>query len=300
MRNFWIAIGLLGVLAAWLVWPSDRSDLSDGSDRSDLSDTSDPSDTSDGSDPSDPSDRSDLSDLSDASDRSDTSDLSDTSDPSDQSDASDMSDPSDPSDQSDQSDQSDASDPSDQSDASDLSDLSDTSDGLTLGLDREIPDATIVSGRIVRSESGTLLADDRYEIAGAGTEEDPYRVSWELLVSAGEGYRPRVGDRGMPQRVALLDGAWIEIEGYIAFPMLVGTATEGLVMLNRWDGCCIGVPPSPYDAIEVKLANPVVRTRMHAIDYGTVTGKLSVSPYLVENWLVGLYLMDDATMKIDL
>ena len=76
MRNFWIAIGLLGVLAAWLVWPSDRSDLSDLSDTSDLSDLSDTSDLSDGSDASDPSDMSDQSDASDPSDASDASDTS--------------------------------------------------------------------------------------------------------------------------------------------------------------------------------------------------------------------------------
>lgn len=171
---------------------------------------------------------------------------------------------------------------------------------LPLGLDRTIPDATVVKGHIVRSEAGLLLADDRFEIEGSGTEEDPYRISWELLISAGEGYRPRVGDRSLPQRVALLDGAWVAIEGYVAFPMLVGSASEALVMLNRWDGCCIGVPPSPYDAVEVRLDKPVVRTTMHAIDYGTVTGKFSVSPYLVQDWLVGLYLMDQASLKLDL
>ncbi|MGA1393110.1 MAG: hypothetical protein ACO38W_08145, partial [Phycisphaerales bacterium] len=81
---------------------------------------------------------------------------------------------------------------------------------------------------------------------------------------------------------------------------LVGTTSEALVMLNRWDGCCIGVPPSPYDAIEVKLDRPVVRTQMHAIDYGEVVGVLEVEPYLVDDWLVGLYLMDNASMKLDL
>ena len=173
-------------------------------------------------------------------------------------------------------------------------------DSLDLGLDRSIESAVIIPGRIVRDADGVLVADDRYRIEGEGTEEKPYRVSWELLVSAGENYRPRVGDRGIPQRIAMLDGAWVAIEGYVAFPMLVGTASEALVMLNRWDGCCIGVPPSPYDAVEVKLRTPVVRTTMHAIDYGLVTGKLIVEPYLVDQWLVGLYLMEDAALRLDL
>jgi hypothetical protein len=29
-------------------------------------------------------------------------------------------------------------------------------------------------------------------------------------------------------------------------------------------------------------------------------GRLQVSPYLVENWLVGLYLMDDAEISLEL
>lgn len=171
---------------------------------------------------------------------------------------------------------------------------------LTLGLDASIPDATIIAGSIVRGPKSLLLADDRFEIEGDGSRENPFRVSWELLISAGENYRPRVGDRGIPQRIAMLDGKWVAIDGYVAFPMLVGTTSEALVMLNRWDGCCIGVPPSPYDAIEVKLDRPVVRTQMHAIDYGEVVGILEVEPYLVDDWLVGLYLMDDATLKLDL
>ena len=39
----------------------------------------------------------------------------------------------------------------------------------------------------------------------------------------------------------------VEITGYVAFPMLMDEADELLVMLNQWDGCCIGVPPTPYD-----------------------------------------------------
>ncbi|MGA1044280.1 MAG: hypothetical protein ACO3ZY_03630 [Phycisphaerales bacterium] len=177
---------------------------------------------------------------------------------------------------------------------------SEAAEPLPLGLEASIPEATIVAGSILQGPKGVLLADDRFEIEGEGTRENPYRVSWELLVSAGENYRPRVGDRGIPQRIAMLDGKWVAIDGYVAFPMLVGTTSEALVMLNRWDGCCIGVPPSPYDAIEVKLDRPVVRTQMHAIDYGAVVGVLEVEPYLVDDWLVGLYLMDDATLKLDL
>ena len=170
---------------------------------------------------------------------------------------------------------------------------------LELGLDREIPEATVTPGTIVRVDD-ELVADGRFRIPGEGTEASPYRVTWELLSSAAVGYRPSLGERDIPQRIALLDGAWVEIEGYIAFPLGGADTTELLAMLNQWDGCCIGIPPTPYDAIEVALTEAVAPAARHAISYGTLTGRLVVSPYLVENWLVGLYLMDDATVRLEL
>ena len=170
---------------------------------------------------------------------------------------------------------------------------------LDLGLAREIPDATVTPGTVVRLDDD-LIADGRFRIPGEGTEASPYRVSWELLSSAASSYRPSLGEREIPQRVAMLDGAWVEIEGYVAFPLGGSDTTELLAMLNQWDGCCIGIPPTPYDAIEVALTDPIAPAARHAISYGTLTGRLVVSPYLVENWLVGLYLMDDATVRLEL
>jgi phage tail protein X len=169
---------------------------------------------------------------------------------------------------------------------------------LDLGLDREIPDATVVPGTLVR-DGDTIVADGLYRIPGDGTRDSPHVVSWELLSSAGSGYRPSLGERSMPQRIAALDGKWIRIEGYVAFPLGGADTSELLVMLNQWDGCCIGIPPTPYDAIEVALKKAVPPAERHSINFGTLTGRLVVSPYLVENWLVGLYLMDDATVRFE-
>lgn len=174
-----------------------------------------------------------------------------------------------------------------------------TTPSLPLGLDREIPDGTVVPGRLVQVDDA-LVADDTYTIRGSGTRDDPYRVSWELLASCGDAYRPSLGERNIPQRIAALDGAWIRIDGYVAFPLGGSESAELLVMLNQWDGCCIGIPPTPYDAIEATLVEPMAANQRHAINFGTITGRLSVSPYLVENWLVGLYLMDDAEVRIEL
>jgi hypothetical protein len=170
------------------------------------------------------------------------------------------------------------------------------------GLDRKIAGSTVVAGNIVpktdaRTGERLLYADGRYEIRGDGTKESPYRVSWECLASASETYVPRLNEHDMPQRVALLDGAWVQVEGYLAFPLMVSETKELLVMLNQWDGCCIGVPPTPYDAIEVKLLEPAKRSGAHAtFNFGGVKGRLRVDPYLIENWLVGLYVLEDAAM----
>ena len=75
---------------------------------------------------------------------------------------------------------------------------------------------------------------------------------------------------------------------------------EMLLMLNQWDGCCIGIPPTPYDAIEVRLTAPPRNRQQRMAYYGSVTGRLSVEPYLIDSWLVGLYLMDDALFEMDL
>ena len=168
--------------------------------------------------------------------------------------------------------------------------------GLTLGLDRRIPNASITPGALMRQPDGSILADGKFRIEGEGTREKPYRVSWECLASAGQTYQPRQKENAIPQRVAMLDGAWIRIDGYFAIPLMLQESSEILVMLNQWDGCCIGVPPTPYDALEAKLVEPVKANRRHAFNFGTVTGRLKVDPLLVENWLVGLYQLEEATL----
>ena len=173
-------------------------------------------------------------------------------------------------------------------------------DSLKDGLDRKFGNAVIVAGNILKQADGSILADNKYLISGAGTLEDPYRVTWECLTSASQTYIPRLQQNIIPQRVAMLDGKWIRIEGYMAFPLMLQESSEILAMLNQWDGCCIGVPPTPYDAIEVKLAVPVKPGRRHTYNFGTVTGKFKVDPYLVENWLVGLYQLESASLQSDM
>jgi hypothetical protein len=145
---------------------------------------------------------------------------------------------------------------------------------------------------------GSVLLDDTFTIRGEGTAESPYEISWDLLLSAAETYQPRLGMAELPQRVQMLNGRHVRISGYLMFPTAAFEAREVLVMLNMWDGCCIGMMPSPYDAIEVELREPVSGSRRQFFNYGTIEGVLQVDPYLINDWLIGLYVMEGATLKV--
>jgi hypothetical protein len=94
----------------------------------------------------------------------------------------------------------------------------------------------------------------------------------------------------------MLNGSQVTINGYLAAPLIVEETQELLVMFNKWDGCCIGLLPTPYDAVEVKLQEPVKLTGQHVIRYGAVTGTLRVDPFLLGDMLVSLYRLEDATL----
>lgn len=164
--------------------------------------------------------------------------------------------------------------------------------------DPAFPMEKLVPSKAVKREDGTLVMDGRFSVKGAGTKENPYRITWEHLVSAQEVYKPRLGQKRLPQRVAFLNNKYVRIEGYVAFPLASNNPRECLVMLNQWDGCCIGVPPTAYDAVEVKLAKPATGDQ-RLVFHGKLEGKFKVDPYEEGGWLIGLYLMDDATLKGD-
>lgn len=161
---------------------------------------------------------------------------------------------------------------------------------------KQTPPEIASEAKIEKKDDGSLLVDDKFVVKGEGTKEKPYEVTWEMLISAQDVYDPRKGQKKLPGRVMMLDGKWVKLTGYVAFTLYVEEPKELLSMLNQWDGCCIGVPPTPYDAVEVRLADKVSKDDRLAT-FGVVTGKLSVKPYLAGDWLVGLYLMDDATFQ---
>jgi hypothetical protein len=161
-----------------------------------------------------------------------------------------------------------------------------------------IGEFAVAPGAFARRADGSLLADARFPIRGKGTKSEPYVVSWELLVSAEEAFEPAKKRLHVPQRVAMLHDTIVTLEGYVAFPLMIPQPQELLLMMNQWDGCCIGIPPTPYDAVEVRLVQPAKGDDRLAFS-GSATGLFKVEPFVVKNpagdWLMSMYTISDAT-----
>ncbi|MDA0802229.1 MAG: hypothetical protein O2819_00520 [Planctomycetota bacterium] len=157
------------------------------------------------------------------------------------------------------------------------------------------------SGHVVESvtrvDDRTVRVADRFDLVGNGTERDPYHISWEYLQSAQDGWKASAGKDALAKHILLMDGSWISIDGYWAPGIVVDETKEVIVLLNRWDGCCLGIPPTPFDCIEAKLTEPVRIDKQHSFRYGTVTGRLEVSPFAFGDVILGLYRFHDARIS---
>ncbi|MEM0984404.1 MAG: hypothetical protein AAGI17_10690 [Planctomycetota bacterium] len=152
-----------------------------------------------------------------------------------------------------------------------------------------------VAGAFVLNDDGSLQIGEKWTITGAGTKESPYLVPWDLLVSASSSYEPRLGLEEIPAWAKHMDGKVVTLAGYLLLPMGGGAAQDILAMRNQWDGCCIGTPPTPYDAVEVRLSESIDTFSTPGLtSYGSVTGTFKTDPYVVNGWLLGMYLMDNA------
>ena len=120
----------------------------------------------------------------------------------------------------------------------------------------------------------------------------------ELLTSVRRSYDPSAGRNDLPAWLEELNGKHVQLSGFVLFPVMAEASDELLLMYNQWDGCCIGIPPTPYDAIEVRLKAPPRSVPRWAVNYGTLSGRFDVDPYIVSNWLLGLYLLDAAELEL--
>ncbi|NBV63301.1 MAG: hypothetical protein EBR71_02290, partial [Planctomycetes bacterium] len=121
---------------------------------------------------------------------------------------------------------------------------------------------------------GTLLLDGRFTLTGSGSEQDPFVIGWPLLFSANETIDAKADRLAVPPRIDFLNGQWVQISGFLAPPLWGVQTKELLVMKNRWDGCCIGLPPTPFDCIEAELATPIKLGAQHTISFGVIRGRL--------------------------
>ena len=159
------------------------------------------------------------------------------------------------------------------------------------------PDATAEQS-IEKNDDGDLLIDGRYVVKGEGTKESPYIIPWELILTARDTYRPRLGKKEIPQGIEHLDGSWVQVQGYMLLPLMGTDIRELLLMRNQWDGCCIGVPPTPYDAIEVKLIDVPTKLSRWRVNFGSITGRFKVDPYVRKDWLLSLYVLEDGVVQV--
>jgi hypothetical protein len=170
---------------------------------------------------------------------------------------------------------------------------------LALQASDSVEEASRIAGSIrpedeVRADENALVIG-RVSIAGSGTEADPYELPWGVLLSAIRTYNPRLEQTELPTWADSLNDRHVRLTGFAFLPIVASETDEILLMLNPWDGCHMGAPPTPYDSVEVLLSD--------AIDLGgrngfvTVTGRFQVDPYLIRGWLVSLYTMDDARLE---
>ena len=158
-------------------------------------------------------------------------------------------------------------------------------------------DARNPSDIVRRIDERTVELDGRYRVTGNGSANDPYVISWELLTSASEFIDLAQGARTPPPWVRLLDGTYVQISGYYSTAVRVSVAKNLLLTLNRWDGCCIGVPPTPFDAIDINMRVPLPMGGLHLVRFGTFRGQLRVEPVEAATYLLGFYRLEDATFE---
>lgn len=170
---------------------------------------------------------------------------------------------------------------------------------LALQASESVEEASRLAGSIrpedeIRAGEGSLVIG-KVTIPGSGTRADPYELPWGVLISAIRTYNPRLEQTELPAWADALSDKHVRLTGFAFLPVVASETEEILLMLNPWDGCHMGAPPTPYDSVEVMLDTPVNLGGRNG--FVTVTGRFNVDPYLIRGWLVSLYTMDGAQLE---
>ncbi len=146
----------------------------------------------------------------------------------------------------------------------------------------------------VLDDGGVIV--DGVGLVGDGSEGSPLVLSWGLLKSVGLVYEPRKGKGVLPDWLGAIDGKHVMIEGHTLVPVIASSSKELVVMENPWDGCCLGVPPTPFDAVEVRLVRSV-DFGSSSVGYGEISGVFRVDPYVVSGWVMGLFVIEEGAYR---
>lgn len=91
-----------------------------------------------------------------------------------------------------------------------------------------------------------------------------------------------------------LDGRWLTLTGNLWVPYAaVGEVRDFILAKNPWDGCCLGVPPTAFDSVEVRLREGEALSNPMA-PFATVSGRFRIDRREFEGELVGLFRIEDA------
>lgn len=144
-----------------------------------------------------------------------------------------------------------------------------------------------------RTADGAWLVEQLYVVRGAGTTNDPFVVSWDLLLSAAETYAPAGGSWELPPRLLWLDGKQLQIKGFLTSPTRATKSDHLLLTWSALDACCLGPPPNPCQAVEVKLESPLTLER-HVLIGVTVEGTFKLEPRLAGGLGMSLFRLGNA------
>ncbi|MBE7466882.1 MAG: hypothetical protein HS116_25710 [Planctomycetes bacterium] len=151
--------------------------------------------------------------------------------------------------------------------------------------------------RILRRPDGTLLLDDFYELRGSGTREDPYRVTWDLLVSALETAKPSDGALVFPARLELLKDMAVELRGYTVVAESSAARHEFILNRSVLDDCCLLPPTNIFEVVEVRSAQAGL-LMPGIVNAVTVRGTLRIDPLIRQGQVAGVYVLEDAELVL--
>ena len=147
--------------------------------------------------------------------------------------------------------------------------------------------------QLTRTADGASLVDQLYVVRGQGTTNEPYLVTWDLLLSAAETYAPSAGSWELPKRLRWLDGKQLQIKGFLTSPTRATKSDHLLLTWSALDACCLGPPPNPCQAVEVKLESPITLDR-HVLIGVTVEGTFKLEPRVLGGLGLSLFRLDNA------